>query len=51
MRAALFFALLPALAFAQSATPHSEDLGTVTGHITCSDTQRPPDSLRFASSR
>jgi hypothetical protein len=41
MRAALFFALLPALAFAQSATPHSEDLGTVTGHITCSDTQRP----------
>jgi hypothetical protein len=41
MRAALFFALLPALAFAQSPTPHPEDLGTVTGHITCSDTQRP----------
>ena len=42
MRLALLFALLPTLALAQSQTaPSPEDLGTVTGHITCADTQRP----------
>ena len=42
MRWTLLLALLPSLAFAQSqSTPRPEDLGTVTGHITCSDTQRP----------
>ena len=45
MRSVLFFLLLPTLAFrqssAQSSTPRPEDLGTVTGHITCADTQRP----------
>src|ERR1700761_5823599 len=45
MRSVLLFLLLPALALAQSATPPPEDLGTVTGHITCADTQRP---ARFA---
>jgi hypothetical protein len=39
MRAAALLLLLPPLALAQS--PRPEDLGTVTGHITCSDTQRP----------
>ena len=41
MRSVLFFLLLPTLALAQSPAPHPENLGTVTGHITCSDTQRP----------
>jgi hypothetical protein len=41
MRAAALLLLLPPLAVAQSATPRPEDLGTVTGHITCADTQRP----------
>ena len=41
MRSAILFALLPSLALAQSPTPHPGDLGTVTGHITCADTQRP----------
>ena len=41
MRLTLLLALLPTLAFAQSSTPRPEDLGTVTGHITCADTQRP----------
>jgi hypothetical protein len=45
MRLTLILALLPTLAFAQSPAPHPEDLGTVTGHITCADTQRP---ARFA---
>ena len=40
MRWILLLALLPTLALAQS-PPRSEDLGTVTGHITCADTQRP----------
>jgi carboxypeptidase family protein len=41
MRSVLFFLLLPTFALAQSSTPHPENLSTVTGHITCSDTQRP----------
>lgn len=41
MRATALFLLLPPLALAQSPTPRPEDLGTVTGHITCADTQRP----------
>lgn len=41
MRLALLFALLPTLSLAQSPAPSPEDLGTVTGHIICSDTQRP----------
>src|ERR1700748_1626646 len=45
MRLTLLLALLPTLALAQSPTtsptPRPEDLGTVTGHITCADTQRP----------
>ena len=41
MRWTLILALLPTLALAQSPTPRPEDLGTVTGHITCADTQRP----------
>jgi hypothetical protein len=49
MRWTLLLALLPTLAFAQSSvqstTPRPEDLGTITGHITCADTQRP---ARFA---
>jgi len=45
MRWTLLLALLPTLALAQSPTPRPEDLGTVTGHITCADTQRP---ARFA---
>jgi hypothetical protein len=39
MRAAALLLLLPTLSLAQS--PRPEDLGTVTGHITCADTQRP----------
>jgi hypothetical protein len=45
MRWPFLLALLPTLALAQSPTPRPEDLGTVTGHITCADTQRP---ARFA---
>lgn len=45
MRAAALLLLLPQLALAQSPAPHPEDLGTVTGHIICADTQRP---ARFA---
>jgi Carboxypeptidase regulatory-like domain len=45
MRLTILLALLPTLALvqspAQSPAPHPEDLGTVTGHITCADTQRP----------
>ena len=41
MRWTLLLALLPTLALAQSTTPRPEDLGTVTGHITCADTQLP----------
>lgn len=45
MRLTFLLALFSTLAFAQSpttsSTPHPEDLGTVTGHITCADTQRP----------
>lgn len=41
MRLTLLLALLPSLALAQSPTPRPEDLGTVTGHITCADTQCP----------
>ena len=45
MRWTILLALLPTLALAQSPTtspaPRPEDLGTVTGHITCADTQRP----------
>ena len=41
MRSVLFFLLLPTIALAQSSTPRPEDLGTVTGHIICADTQRP----------
>lgn len=49
MRWTILLALLPSLAFAQSqSTPRPEDLGTVTGHITCADTQRP---ARFARVR
>lgn len=44
MRWTLLLALLPSLALAQSPTPRPEDLGTVTGHITCTDTQRPARS-------
>jgi protocatechuate 3,4-dioxygenase beta subunit len=42
MRSAVLALLLatPTLALAQS-TPRPEDLGTVTGHILCADTQRP----------
>ncbi len=42
MRSAILALLLatPILALSQT-TPHPEDLGTVTGHITCADTQRP----------
>jgi hypothetical protein len=52
MRWTILLALLPTLAVsqssAQSSTPRPEDLGTVTGHITCADTQRP---ARFARIR
>ena len=49
MRAAAQLLLLSQFAFAQSqSTPRPEDLGTVTGHITCADTQRP---ARLASVR
>jgi len=49
MRAAAQLLLLSQFAFAQSqSTPRPEDLGTVTGHITCADTQRP---ARLASIR
>jgi hypothetical protein len=41
MRAAALLLLLPTLAVAQSLIPRPEDLGTVVGHITCADTQRP----------
>lgn len=41
MRLTILLALLPTLALAQSPTLRPEDLGTVTGHITCADTQRP----------
>ena len=41
MRAIALALLLPTLASAQAPAPHSEDLGTVTGHIMCADTQRP----------
>ena len=47
MRLTFLLALLPTLALAQSQpAPRPEDLGTVTGHITCADTQRP---ARFAA--
>ena len=47
MRLTFLLALLPTLALAQSRpAPRPEDLGTVTGHITCADTQRP---ARFAA--
>ncbi len=45
MRLTFLLALLPTFALAQSPTPRPEDLGSVTGHITCADTQRP---ARFA---
>ena len=49
MRLTFLLALLPTLALSQSPTtspaPRPEDLGTVTGHIICADTQRP---ARFA---
>ena len=41
MRWTLLLALLPTLTLAQSPAPRPEDLGIVTGHITCADTQRP----------
>jgi protocatechuate 3,4-dioxygenase beta subunit len=41
MRAIALALLLPTLALGQSSAPRPEDLGTVTGHITCADTQRP----------
>ena len=45
MRLTFLLALLPTLALSQSPTtspaPRPEDLSTVTGHITCADTQRP----------
>ena len=41
MRWTILLALLPTLTLAQSSAPRPEDLGTVTGHITCADTQRP----------
>jgi hypothetical protein len=45
MRAALLLLLFPLSALGQSPAPRPEDLGTVTGHITCADTKRP---ARFA---
>ena len=52
MRWTILLALLPTIVLAQSPTtsppPRPEDLGTVTGHITCADTQRP---ARLASAR
>jgi hypothetical protein len=41
MRAIALALLLPTLALGQSSAPRPEDLGTVTGHIMCADTQRP----------
>ena len=46
MRLAVLLLLLATPILAQ--TPRPEDLGTVTGHITCADTQRP---ARFADVR
>ena len=42
MRWTLLLALLPTVTQSPttSPTPQPEDLGTITGHITCADTQR-----------